>query len=204
MSPYLLQITKSQATIEILIMLLVAFIIGFIIAWLLFRNKTSSDHTEDLSMAEKRDLEKQLSECHSQRDDLSNKLTEASSKVATLEAEVQKMVKTPEPLAPSLEEEVPNETPTEDAFVFSAEQEQNAKKLGFTKAQGNKKDDLKRISGVGPFIEKKLNNLGIYTFSQISEFNEETIDKVTEAIEFFPGRIKRDNWVRQAGDLMNE
>ncbi len=65
----------------------------------------------------------------------------------------------------------------------------------------NEKDDLTRIKGIGPFIEKRLNMLGIYTFRQISEFTPETIEHITKAIEFFPKRIVRDNWVGQAKDL---
>jgi len=57
---------------------------------------------------------------------------------------------------------------------------------------------LKLISGIGPFIEEKLNGIGIYTFDQISRFTKEDIDTVTELIKFFPGRIERDNWTDQA------
>lgn len=78
---------------------------------------------------------------------------------------------------------------------------ENARKLGFKAVTSDRKDDLTKISGVGPFIEKKLNGLGIYTFEQISEFTPDTIEKVTKAIEFFPGRIQRDNWVKQAEEL---
>lgn len=67
---------------------------------------------------------------------------------------------------------------------------------------GEAKDDLKRINGVGPFIEKKLNGLGIFTFEQVASLNEEQVNKVTAAIEFFPGRIMRDDWVGQARRLM--
>jgi len=63
------------------------------------------------------------------------------------------------------------------------------------------KDDLKRIKGIGPFIEKKLNALGFYKFEQISRFNDDDIDKVNDAIEFFPGRVRRDDWRGQAKDL---
>jgi len=80
----------------------------------------------------------------------------------------------------------------------------NAEKLGFEVASADDKDDLTKIKGVGPFIEQKLNGLGIYTFKQISGFTDDTIERVTEAIEFFPGRIQRDNWVSQAGDLHRE
>jgi len=63
------------------------------------------------------------------------------------------------------------------------------------------KDDLKKISGVGPFIEKKLNAIGIYTFDQVSKFSDEDIQNVTDLIEFFPGRILRDDWRGQASVL---
>ncbi|GAB3957956.1 hypothetical protein GCM10028805_51660 [Spirosoma harenae] len=59
-------------------------------------------------------------------------------------------------------------------------------------------DDLKTIVGVGPFLERKLHSLGIYTFRQVANFTKEDIDKVNEIIEFFPGRIERDNWVEQS------
>ena len=65
----------------------------------------------------------------------------------------------------------------------------------------SEKDDLTRIKGIGPFIEKRLNMLGIYSFSQISEFTPETIEHISKAIEFFPKRIVRDNWVGQAKEF---
>ncbi|GAA0722710.1 hypothetical protein GCM10009430_25380 [Aquimarina litoralis] len=74
----------------------------------------------------------------------------------------------------------------------------------FGKADETQKDDLKRISGVGPFIEKKLNSIGIFTFDQISRFTKEDIETVTELIQFFPGRIERDNWTDQAEKLKNQ
>ena len=51
--------------------------------------------------------------------------------------------------------------------------------------------------------EEKLNNLGIYTYEQISSFDEKMINLVTDAIEFFPGRIERDQWVKQAKSLFD-
>ncbi len=71
-------------------------------------------------------------------------------------------------------------------------------------ATADQKDDLKLISGVGPFIEEKLNKLGIYTFEQVSKFDTDLVDTITDAIQFFPGRIQRDDWVGQAGKLFKE
>ena len=62
-------------------------------------------------------------------------------------------------------------------------------------------DDLKAIVGVGPFLEKKLHAIGIYTFRQIANFTKDDVAKVNDIIEFFPGRIERDDWVGQSADF---
>ncbi|MEL6865022.1 MAG: hypothetical protein AAFP19_11405, partial [Bacteroidota bacterium] len=65
------------------------------------------------------------------------------------------------------------------------------------------RDDLKQINGIGPFLEEKLNEIGIYTYDQLSLLDDELINWVTEAIQFFQGRIKRDDWVGQAVALVS-
>jgi predicted flap endonuclease-1-like 5' DNA nuclease len=69
-------------------------------------------------------------------------------------------------------------------------------------AKKEEADDLTTISGIGGWIQEKLNVLDIYTFRQISNFTKEDVVAVTEAIEYFPGRIERDEWILQARDLV--
>ncbi|NRG16418.1 50S ribosomal protein L21 [Rhizobiales bacterium] len=69
----------------------------------------------------------------------------------------------------------------------------------FTAPEGEK-DDLKKIGGVGPVLEGKLNALGITTYAQIAAFTAEDIARVDEALSF-KGRIERENWVEQAKEL---
>lgn len=64
------------------------------------------------------------------------------------------------------------------------------------------KDDLTRINGIGSYLEKKLNGLGIFTYEQLSKLTPEWTERLTSAIEFFPGRIERDDWAGQATRLM--
>jgi predicted flap endonuclease-1-like 5' DNA nuclease len=71
----------------------------------------------------------------------------------------------------------------------------------FGYADHDQKDDLTKIMGIGPYIEQKLNEIGICNYSQISKFNDSDIRVITELIDFFPGRIERDNWVGQAKAL---
>lgn len=66
------------------------------------------------------------------------------------------------------------------------------------------KDNLKQIDGIGTFIEQKLNHLSIYTFEQISKFDETFISKLTAAIGFAEDAIHRDNWIEQARELCQQ
>ncbi len=59
------------------------------------------------------------------------------------------------------------------------------------------KDDLKKISGVGPKLEEKLNALGITTFSEIAKFTKKRMEEVDTELNF-KGRIERDDWKAQA------
>ncbi|MEJ8476491.1 50S ribosomal protein L21 [Roseibium algae] len=72
----------------------------------------------------------------------------------------------------------------------------------FTAPEG-KADDLKKISGVGPVLEKKLNALGITTYAQVAGFSADDIARVDDALSF-KGRIERDNWLQQAKELGGE
>ena len=59
-------------------------------------------------------------------------------------------------------------------------------------------DDLERISGVGPMLSDLLQDVGVYYFWQIAEWDADDIIWVDNKLEHFKGRIERDNWVGQA------
>ncbi len=61
-------------------------------------------------------------------------------------------------------------------------------------------DDLKQISGVGPKLEEKLNELGFYTFEQIANWTPENVAYVDARLSF-KGRIERDDWISKAREL---
>jgi small subunit ribosomal protein S2 len=62
-------------------------------------------------------------------------------------------------------------------------------------------DDLKKITGVGPTLERKLNALGITQLSQIAGFSDDDVEKVDAALNL-KSRIGRDDWVGQAKALI--
>jgi predicted flap endonuclease-1-like 5' DNA nuclease len=59
-------------------------------------------------------------------------------------------------------------------------------------------DDLKKIKGVGPKLEKLCNSLGFYHFDQIANWTADEVAWVDQNLEGFKGRVSRDNWVEQA------
>jgi molybdopterin-containing oxidoreductase family membrane subunit len=75
-------------------------------------------------------------------------------------------------------------------------------KLGAGSAEN--KDDLKVISGVGPVLEGKLNEIGIFTYEQVSKMTKEEYDLLDELTGSFQGRAERDDWAGQAKELMNK
>ena len=66
------------------------------------------------------------------------------------------------------------------------------------KYNSKQKDDLKKISGVGPFIEKKLNALGIFKFEQLAKLTDDDISEIIKIIEVPSGIIKGADWIEQA------
>ncbi len=66
-----------------------------------------------------------------------------------------------------------------------------------------KPDDLKRIKGVGPVLEKKLNGFGVYTYAQIAVWKKSNVEWVDNFLNF-SGRIDRDDWIPQCKAMAKE
>jgi large subunit ribosomal protein L21 len=71
------------------------------------------------------------------------------------------------------------------------------------KAPQGEADDLKKITGVGPKLEERLNDLGIYHYRQIAALTAGQAAWVDEQLKA-GGRIERDDWVGQAKTLAAE
>jgi predicted flap endonuclease-1-like 5' DNA nuclease len=65
-------------------------------------------------------------------------------------------------------------------------------------------DRLQAISGIGPVLERVLNDLGIYHFGQLARLTPDNIEWLASRIDWFPQRIQREDWVGQARRLHGE
>ncbi|MDH7445391.1 NrfD/PsrC family molybdoenzyme membrane anchor subunit [Aquimarina sp. 2201CG14-23] len=75
--------------------------------------------------------------------------------------------------------------------------------LGTFDAATQTADDLKKVNGIGPVMEKKLNEIGIFTFDQVSKMTETEYNLLDSITGSFPGRAQRDDWAGQAEKLKN-
>ena len=62
-------------------------------------------------------------------------------------------------------------------------------------------DDLKRISGIGPRLEKVLNGMGIRTWADIARWTEADMREIDDKLGL-DNRVLRDNWATQAKALL--
>lgn len=63
------------------------------------------------------------------------------------------------------------------------------------------RDDLQRLQGVDPILERSLNRLGIYHFHQIARFEPADVEWLAEHIDGVPEQTVRDSWIPDAGML---
>jgi NADH-quinone oxidoreductase subunit E len=68
---------------------------------------------------------------------------------------------------------------------------------GIAAPRSGKPDNLRRVSGIGPKIERTLHGLGYFHFDQIASWTPDEVRWVDEHLKF-KGRIARDDWQGQA------
>ncbi len=200
--------TKSEATIELLFLLLVAAIIGYVTSWLYYK----SVYVRSLKAVEsdKHELNNRIVNLDEEIFNLKKSLHEYETETEHLLLEMRALK--------ALHEEAVQETDDirlenkrneqllyekDEALVHITQGKHLLNYKSFGTAVEAEKDDLKMISGIGPFIEERLHALDIFTFRQISRFTAQDIETINDAIVYFSGRIERDQWVVQAAELVH-
>jgi len=181
----------------IFLLMLSTFLIGYYAAWSIQRSKYSKIVKKIKRQA---NLNK-LNNISPNISDIETIFTEIKPKIVEVVKQTQQETidrNKEEALAKSAEEIV-EKARTSFITYTKNKPELNFENFGYGSKEN--KDDLTQINGIGPYIEQRLNEIGIYNYDQISRFKEEDIRILTELIDFFPGRIERDNWIAQAESL---
>ncbi|MGL4489161.1 MAG: hypothetical protein ACRCU5_06940 [Rhizobiaceae bacterium] len=153
------------------LLLAIAFLIGCIIGCLLRRMFASDDVTVPIAAA------------------------------AATAATVAAVAPRPAPVAAPAPKPVPEAVPEpKPAPVVAAPAPKPAPVAAPVMAKPAKPDDLKLIVGIGPVNERKLHGVGVNKFAQIAAWSPKDEASYGEKLDF-PGRIEREEWVRQAKKL---
>jgi len=248
-----------SAPVDILIMLLGAFLIGYLIAWFLRKQRINYLREELMKLQQevrnvhianenldiaKDKIQDQLNQCVESKTNLvsieevqrvTTELKKEREKSETAGQSLAEIERVHEQMKQEIQLKIDQMLPQEEANklrsevnrlrVFNTNLEEELRGLKGPNHEVQSTNEIavevpnevdnkpswqdfvssigKKIGGVGPFIEEKLNRIGIYTFEQIASMTTEQAGKINEAIEFFPGRIQRDDWVSQARDMMN-
>ncbi len=197
--------------IEIALLLVVVFLIGCIIGWFLrtkmFRSpvvaQSGSSSTKPTSApppSARQMAPRQTAESASKEapEPAPKQAPESAPKSAPLPKSASPAK--PRPAAVSQPEKVQKEAEQPAPSVPEPDSENAARPQSLSAPRKGGKDDLKKIKGIGPKLESRLNEMGIYHFDQIAGWKRETIDWVDEHLSF-KGRIDRDQWISQAKDL---
>ena len=76
--------------------------------------------------------------------------------------------------------------------------EGGARPAALAAARGGAADDLKKIEGIGPALEKLCHELGIFHYDQIAAWGAAEVAWMDGNLKGFRGRVSRDKWVAQA------
>ncbi|WGK64429.1 hypothetical protein [Croceiramulus getboli] len=209
-------ISIPVAYIELFVLMFGSFLIGYLFAW--YYHKKNAERKIDKANEEIKLLKREIShpprnEYLDYRSSYKDQLKaqrefdrEEQEEIDALKLNLQNRAFSEEVVTAPLRAEQKEPAPAA-VEPKEPEPEKDPKALDFERlgtANFAHKDDLQKIIGIGPYTEEKLNDIGIFTYRQISKFNDQDIELVTELIKFFPDRIKNDRWVQKAKDLMDD
>lgn len=170
------QLSATNYTMEIIVMLLVALLLGLLLGYIMWYRWRSLYHeleTEHERLkAQHLELEKDQASLRYKLEQAEKENTSLHNKVRSLEGDIAglkfKLEKSNADLAMATEK-------AGAGMVLGA-----AAAKGSISAAAILKDDLKKVEGIGPKIEKLCNNIGILTFAQLSNTSIEKLQKMLD------------------------
>jgi predicted flap endonuclease-1-like 5' DNA nuclease len=167
---------------EIVLCLLIALLLGVIIGWLIHRLLAGGKAGNEVYDSRIALLEKHANNCEKNTSVLENRFL-------TIEKQMQTVEKHTNAIGAR----------TED----NKAQNRLSVKNTHIDYSGTEKDDLKRIHGIGPVLERLLNSHKVTRFDQIALWSDSDIAHFSSLLGPFRDRIKRDYWIESAKALAN-
>ena len=171
------------------------------------RNEDAEQLTIDLAAAQERiaELESSSESGHtriepvSDPDSLTDGRDASNDPIDADEPYAESLVEIEDEPAPAAETEAES-----DLDEVEEEEEEEEEEDSINEPINGARDKLQAIKGVGPAIEKTLNEMGIFRFQQIADMSEYDIDRVAKRLKGFRSRIYREDWIGQARNLRDQ
>lgn len=173
---------------EIWILLAIAALLGLLAGWIIWGRR--SEVNIDTSEADA--LRADLDACRAKHAEKDAQIADFKAQAAAASAALAAPVAA-DP-APALEAE----SVDYDGDGVVEGTGEGVKPTTLTAPRAGGADDLKKIKGVGPKMEKLCNSLGFWHFDQLANWTADEVAWVDANLEGFSGRVSRDNWVEQA------
>ncbi|MEL6689332.1 MAG: hypothetical protein AAFP28_03345 [Pseudomonadota bacterium] len=173
---------------EIWLLLALAILLGLFAGWLIW-NRSSAMSS---ALAEASQLRADLDQCRAMHGD-------KDTHIRTLEAEISTLRTAARP-GPVTIARAPKPAKKQAARPGP----KTVKPATLSAPRGGRPDNLQRIKGIGPALERLCNSLGFFHFDQIAKWSNQEIAWVDANLEGFSGRVLRDGWVDQARKLAAE
>lgn len=197
---------------EMFLYLLIAFLLGLLLGWLIWRYGKPSMSDYDAIRAERDSLRAERDAMSGdaqnwakERTALTTNLDASRTRSTKERASIDRLTAENDELRRELEAKMsaPIAVAAPVAAVSAAAaaavaEDAGTQPEGLSGPRGGVADDLKKINGIGPKLEKMLNGMGYYHFDQLAEWTSEELAWVDFNLEGFKGRATRDNWVPQA------
>lgn len=203
-----------------IVLLIIGGIFGFIVGWL-FRDWRFQDSEREALAVGRERLVTAPSEPHAYRppdaaspesDRLRSELSAKSGELSSAKADhaviasrLDACTKEREDLRHELEklrsEMTMPRTAPESVSTLSTPPEPADNPVAPATSSGTGADDLKKIKGVGPVLERLLHEAGVTEFRHIANFTDADKERVAKAMDSFPDRIDREDWIGQAREL---
>lgn len=171
---------------EIWVLLAIAALFGLLAGWIIWGRR--SEVNIDTSEADR--LRADLDACRAKHAEKDATIADLRAKQAVVP------VAAPEPAVAAEPEGVDYDG---DGVIEG--KDEGVKPLTLDAPRTGGADDLKKIKGVGPKMEKLCNKLGFWHFDQIAKWTDAEVAWVDANLEGFSGRVSRDEWVAQAALL---
>lgn len=195
----------EHLTVELVLWILSAFFIGCIIGCTL-RQAVSGRRAGEVAAPGHERVEEAVDEAAlaevSALPEMPAVVVEERSELAALDALAaadDRPASRPEPLdsLPGAAESRPEPLPAVTPEPASSPENRPKRPQGLAAPRGERADNLQRISGIGPKLEKTLHDLGFFHYDQIAAWTPLEVTWINQHLRF-RGRVEREQWIEQA------